>query len=339
MELRDAIITAGRFIWKGKQNSPLKNMRFIPYPGGFTARLYAHNGPEGVLIDVEGAIPNIALDGEKLLSIAKDTKVIDPPKLVNSNGEGTWDVAGVQLKGESIEEYPALPVEMTQVQDWKSCPDWWAIEHLLHAVSKDKQRADLMCLRFTPNAVDATDRHRIARAFIVGEWDGLVSASLFKSWPKGDVEYLFGETLAAFRIGDEIRMCALHKGRFEECEKALPPHWDGARVVVETAGLLDSVKRVKGLSERVSLALGILTVDVAGGGYVNTLSVKKGDDLPVIDGDPSTPTTVEVDAKQMFEALKGLPTPTVQLGFIGPGDPFRIDAGPLSVGIWGFTGG
>ncbi len=338
MELRDAIITAGRFLWKGKQKSPLKNMRFLPWPG-YGARLFAHNGPEGVIIDIQGEYPNIALDGDKLLTIAKDSKTLEPPKLINSSGEGTWEIGGVQLKAESITEYPSLPPEMSTAQDWKPCPDWWAIEHLLHAVSKDRQRADLMCLRFTPNAVDATDRHRVARAFICGEWDGLVSASLFKSWPKGDVEYAFTDTVAMFRIGLETRLCALHKGRFEACEKVLPAHWSGARVVVGTEELQESVKKVKGLTERVSLALGLLSVGIAGGGYANNLAVKKADDLPIIEGDPATPTTIEVNAKQLFEALKGLVTPSVQIGFTSPGDPLRIDAGPLSVGLWGFTGG
>lgn len=336
MELREAIKTAARFTWKGKQASVLSSVRFLPEHERTPPRLFAHAGPEGVLINLDADVPNAMFEGAVLASVAKDGK---GALSFTQAAERTWVLGGVHMDSGNVAEYPALPSFPTQ---YELAFDWWAVEQVLHAVSQDKQRRDLMCVHFSPSTVEATDRHRVARVFVEGTWKGLVPATLFKQWPEGDVFHAFTETMAVFQIGDQLRMASLGKGKFEDCDGVLPAAWYGPVMVVETDLLREAVKRVKDLVRNAKVNLSDLrfehspagepVITLMGGGFVHQQAAtvhKAHDAMPVV---------LRVNPKWLYEALQQVMTPSVRLGFLGPADALRIDAGAFTAGIWPFVG-
>lgn len=331
MDLHSAITTAARFCWKGKQASPMKSIRFIPKATADSrAALFANNGPEGVHIQVDGDLPNAMFDGETIANAVKGSKGEVPIERVNDKA---WCINGVHMHTGNVAQYPSVPVIPAE---FHSCPDWWAVEQVIHAVSTDKNREDLMCVNFTDKVVEATDRHRVARVFIEGKWSGLVPAVIFKRMPKGDVEYSFAEKMAAFRVGDETRLIMLKTGRFEACGDVLPAHYDGPAYAVRKDELEGAVKRVKGLkADRLALRF-TKTEDRAalhlhGGGYVHTFATQE------MAPHPTLPVEIGASTVQLHEALKAMYAPMVRLGFTSPNEPLRLDAGPLAMGFWAFT--
>lgn len=326
MQLREAIVKAAKFAWKGKQRSPTRCVRFLPSQNGNRSAVTATNGPQAILIFLEPGIevPNAMVEAEKINAAVKGVKVATIEAIANA----TVRISGVTLEGSNVNEYPAIP--MLPANDFHPLLDWWVIEKLLHAVSKDAQQPLLQCLHFRHDLVEATDRFRVARAFVHTPWEGLVPAATFRNWPGGDVAAAFSDDIAVFSVGDELRTTVLKRGTFQDCDKLLPPLLNCPAIRVETAVLRDTVKRVKALSSTCQLSLDGTVVNVAGGGFSETLA-GFGKETGVV--------MLHVNAGWLVEALQHVATPLVQLSYTGPGDPLRVESGPFVVGLWPFTGG
>lgn len=327
MQLRDAIAKAAKFAWKGKQRSPTKCVRFMPGGNDYRSALFATDGPQGILIWLDQDVPNVMIDAEKLAAALKGVKQATIEQVVNQ----TVVISGVRLEGGNVNEYPAIP--RFPESNFQKLQDWWTIEKLLHAVSKDPQQPILQCLHFRHDLVETTDRFRVARAFVRTPWEGLVPAATFRHWPDGDVHATFGEDLAAFRVGDELRFTRLKRGAFQDCDQLLPPWHEGSRAIVATKVLIDSVKRAKALAGACRLTIDAQMVQVEGGGFKETTLIHRTIDAP------EKPVTIHVNSTWLLEALRNVSTDRVVLGYTDSGDPLRIESGPYVVGLWPFTGG
>lgn len=328
MNLRDAIQQAARFAWKGKPSSLLKGIRFLPAVPGTPARLYANNGPLGVLIDLDiDQVPNVLIDAEKAAKVAKAEK--GPMSIGPCQGGVTLD--GISLENiDNVGSYPSLP-EIPQ-RAFTSCPDWPLVDQLLHTTSKDKQQPHLMALHFTPAVVEATDRMRVAQLFVEYDWTGLVPAEAFKNWPKGGVSYAFTEEMAVFKIGDELRFSMKQRGTFPEVGKLLIGN--RLAVAVETEELAAVVKKIASLVGQVELSFCTVCgepLKISGGGASEELLAHF---VYEYEGSPQS-GSVSVSSRWLLETLKVIRTQRVVVS-CGPcaQDPLLIESGAFVEGIW-----
>lgn len=331
MKLRDAILRAAKFCFDGKQRSSLANIRFLP-----EGRLYANHGSIGVMIDCDlRELPNIMVNGSELAAAAKEAAELLEIGGQSAGGEVTFvfqDKKGksytLKMTGGNVTEYPGIPA---LPEEWTDCPDWWAVEQVFHAVSKDKQQPALQCVKFSPDVVEATDRHRVARSFVHGNWNGLLPIEVFKQWPKGDVSYSFGDELIAFKVGDEVRITVpFARDGFPTLEKVFPRDHKGHRVIVDTDELRDLAKKVSAHGEDFIMRIEG-DIRVTGNGIEANLDVK-GDEV-------SAPLKMCVNAKWLHDSLKVVTTPNVALGYNHPQEPLRVESGVFVEGIWPLAGG
>ena len=331
MQLREAIAKAVKWVWKGKQRSPTKSVRFLPSNNGGRGALYATNGPQGILLFLDQGewIPDAMLDAEKL------SAAITNVKEVRLTADGAMvSVAGVAIESGNVHEYPPIP--QLPPGDFQPMPDWPTVEKLLHAVSKDPQQPVLRCLHFRHDLVEATDRFRVARACVRTPWEGLVPAEAFRHLPQGEMSALFDEDMAVFRVGEELRFSTLKKGTFQDCDKllpvGLPAGWSTVRV--ETADLVRVAKRAKALAPACGLLLTNTEASLRVDGFQEQLPA-------VVSPSSTTPVAVSlhVNAEWLVDAVSRVSTPVTRLGFASPGDPLRIESGAYCVGLWPFMGG
>jgi len=325
MLLRDAITKALKFTLKVKQRSPAKSVRFLPRHDGTRAAVYATNGPQAILIWVDDTdLPNVMIDGEKLSAAIKGTKEVRFDSVAN----GTVSLSGVRLEGGNVAEYPSTPPMPEEA--FKKVDDWWAIEKVLHVVSRDHQDPALRCLHFRKDMVETTDRFRVARAFVETPWEALVPSQIFSHWPAGDVSASFGPGQAVFMVGDEMRFTVLKSDLFVDCDPLLPACHDGPRVAVPTDQLIASLKRLKPLSDNSVLHLSPKEVRLEGGGYSDSLNTTFALDAP------EEPSRMAVNTAWFLESLQNVSTGRVLLGYTMAGELLRVESGPLVVGIWPF---
>lgn len=331
MRLRDAIVKSIKFAWKGKQRSPTRCVRFLPSQNGNRSALYATDGPQGILIFLDQGVdvPNTMVEAEKLSAAIKGLKEVT----IEASANETLNLSGVTIDGGNVNEFPTIPT--LPGRDFHPLPDWWVIEKLLHAVSKDMQQPLLQCLHFRKDLVEATDRFRVARTFVKTPWEGLVPAKTFANLPSGEMSATFGEDLAVFRIMDELRFTVLKRGQFQDCDQLLPPKHEGSRAITSRTELSNAIKRVKALATACKITLSPHAIAIEGGGFSETVENTQAHFST--NGAPNT--TLHVNASWMHEALHHVSTPRVLLGYTDPGDPLRIESGPYVVGLWPFQGG
>lgn len=323
MKLREAVLTASRFCWTGKQNSPMQFIRCIPATGGESAAVFATNGPIGVKITVDCDLPNAMFRGTLA---AQAVSAAEGEVSIEQAAQNVWRLANVRLESGQVANYPSLNYAPSE---FHACEDWWAVEQVLHAVSKDKVREDLQCVQFKPTAVAATDRLTVARAFIAGQWDGLVPVSVFKRFPAGDVQYSFDKYCSYFRVGDETRYAILKSGAFENCALAVPAYHAGPAYALSRERLEAALKRAKSLKQSaVSVTFQQGEIEFHAAGWSDAVAGR------VLAGEHD-PVSTMVAVAPFYEAVKRATTPRVQVGFTTPGDPIRVDSGPVAVGIWG----
>ncbi len=342
MDLHSAISQAVRFTWGGKQTSPLRNVRFLPASEGQRARLYANRGTLGIMLEVDqDDLPNIALDGDTLAGIAKATKELYCNPILKDNEAYFRDglEASHKARLQLLDTYPAIP-PVPAIGNWYSTPDWWAVEQVMHAVSKDKQQPHLQCLHFSDGVIEATDRMRVARTFLELPVRGMVSVDTFKNWPKNldRVDVVVADDIAWFRIGEEIRLSCLLKGHgFPELEGVLPKLYSGPAVAVDVDALTATVKKAaatKAEGMAITFNATVQALGIVSGGFsvgVNCETVRAPMSM--------APVTLQINSKWMLDALKICETPKVLLGYGNGLDPLRIETGPFVEGIWPISGG
>lgn len=329
MRLREALGKAVKFCWSGKQNSPTKSVRFLPSTSGRDA-VYATNGPQGILVGLDDDIrvPNVMIDGELIANVIKTVRECT----IEAGNNGDVKLAGITVKSGAVNEYPAIPQVPVAPAPF---PDWWVVQKIMHAASKDKQQPALQCLHFRPDLVETSDRYRVARAFVKAGYSGLVPIELFKGMPDGDVSVAFTDTMAVFAAGDEWRLSMLRRAVFQDCDPLLPVWRDGPRASVDAAELLDVMKRAKALSDVAKIIFFPRTDGQPGALQVHCggLSVSVSTQTHEV-----ASTTLQVNATWLFEALRNVSTPRVLLGYINSQEPLRVESGPYVVGLWPFKG-
>ena len=330
MDLRNAIAKATKFTWKGKQRSPSKSVRFVPGPTGLDMgpAVWATNGPQSIWIwlDPGTAVPDIMVDAERLNAAVKGQKDVTFANLAN----GSVELSGVKLEIGNIQEFPAVP--FFAMPPYMPVHDWPIIQKVIHAVSRDTQQPVLRCVHFRPDLVEATDRFRVARAFVQTSWEALVPAAIFAHWPEGEVTASFVEDRVVFRVKDEMRCSILKTGTFQNCDTLVPARFEGARVVVHANELLGIASRAKGLTTAVRVTFLEHDVRIDGGGVDEQLVImdQRRESL-------QSRVALRVNATWFWEALRNVSTPRVVLGYTYPGEPLRIESGPYTVALWAIT--
>lgn len=131
------------------------------------------------------------------------------------------DGSGIVLRGGgAVARVPCIEARMPAVPAipaLREVPDWPLVARVFHAAGVGMVgRPELAHVRFGPDATEATDSIRVARA-AVGIGDGeLVPADAFVRWPEGPVGCSFGKAYAWFRAADELRIVKLAEGWFPQ---------------------------------------------------------------------------------------------------------------------------
>lgn len=331
MDLHKALTKAAAFAWNGKQRSGLKNVSLLPRQGELGPRVYASQGSLGIMVYVDAEdLPNVAVDSDALKAILAGTKgltvEVSHKQVVFTDSEGG--------------QHTTIPQDMTGSpgippvpREWTTVQDWWAVEKVLHCVSKDKQQPHLQCVHFREGAAEATDRFRMARVFVDLPLKGLLSADTFRQWPK-NLETLdlavVDDSVVWLRMGDEIRLsCLMRAYTYSDLEPALPKVYNGPAVAVDREELTAAVKKAVATKEE-GISLGftpqVQAIGIVAGSFSTGINCK------VVRG-TSVAWTKHVNAKWLQSALRVCTTPKVLLGY-GDIDPLRVESGPFVEGLW-----
>ena len=288
MDARTAILRAVK--WVSKDKEPTRGMQgillvpafyeegvprqLVPHPDkelaktGVTVELphfppvvMATDGVTGIVIvlDPFARLPHVCVDGKAVEKALKGT---------NKATEFWWqprDKGHVLLETETGTKfllpcfdprahpgYPVLPKVLRGV------PDFAAVRALEHIPMKDDTRPELACLRFGPDAVEATDETRNARVSLgCGPAGGiLVPKRILQNWPKKkpeplDVGVAFENELAYVHVDGELRWAeTLPTDGFPDLAPILPVSHVGTRVRVRTMALKQAVKHATSYSPK-----------------------------------------------------------------------------------------
>ncbi len=331
MELRAAIARAAKVLPK-KKDSPFKHIRFIPGDGkDLSARVFATDGVRMSVVDVDGELPNVMLESDQVVKAAKDSKQLEVVEVGLGNIELRTDMTTYKGTGINFDDYPVLPPIPDEFDFWKN---WVQITRVFHAAAKDDE-PDLAVIHFTPQYVEALDKARLARWEVPGNWEGLVSANLFKSWPKGSVGVKFTKEYAFFKLAaDELRIGLLQHGKYPDTKNVLPK-------IPRNSALVDIGEIKNAVSQGTSISrLGLIKLEFGDEGLAVRAwqEGKVGESfealVPTVHKWYENTGSVLVNGKYVEQALKATVTPNVVLSFGDIVDPLRIDSGAFTACIW-----
>lgn len=342
MDLKTAIIRAARFARKPKDKEPTSELSFLrflpPMDATDRARVFATNGLTSVLLTLDEGVEvqNACAPAEVCEAMAKECDFIAQ---MNWSGKGLEFIAR-RKKGTDTYRYrvPAgsianFPSFQTPPEPMQYVPRWDAIAAVVHAAGDHKIDNDLLrCVRFSPKAVEATDRYRLARADVDMNWSGLVPNELFSHWPRGDVFARFTALYAFFRIGDELRYSNLLHGKYADIRSVLADEHRGHVALCPTEPLLKAVKQAVKMHKARIVGMEFK------GDTVKVLNWTHRDDQQfhtTMPAEGATDATVLVLGPHFYEALGTIKTPRVFVGY-GPGekDLVRLESGTLTVCLW-----
>lgn len=348
MELHKAIGTALHFVPSGKSAAEiLKSVRFFSPGANVPSYIYSTDGITGVVIPVDVPCFDMLIDGASLGPVKThpiESLFVDPHSGTSSATmklKGTGGYALTYKNPQAYPDFPAYPERMAPI------PNVRGLLQVAHAALKAGEtirgtpRPDLECVHFLPDRVEATDTYRMALADLSLGFTAKIHRNLFKHWPKGDapVSVAITDTHAWFKIGDEMRFCALQEGTYAS-GRNLREHvtvWhDGPSMVIDTKEFLDVIKR----AERASLSnvgaldfglfeLGIQVLD-AERGFSEKISGRPG----LAAGSVSEYPTFGVNLKHLVEALRSIPTPKVRVCYGGAANPLRLESGSCVECLW-----
>lgn len=337
MKLKKAIQRAAKVCSRKVEKAALQVIRFLPACQDGPPYVFATDGLRSVLIKVDcDDLPNVLLPVGDLVKVAKD-----PGNLkVTEIGYGRINLAtgiGVyRIQGLSFDHYPIVPTmpsAFTQIVPG----DWDCISKVFHAAAKETEEPELAVIHFTPGYVEATDKNRLVRVEVLGTWEGLVPANMFKVWGKGEVLAAFTDTHAFFQVGDELRIGhLLHTPNYPKTTAVVPVTHVGPFIVVHTRSMLDAVQRGSELSD-----LGMVTIEITDRLVIRAWSEQKERntyeaEIPLQDGtgNEGNEGMLLVAGKYLAEALNQVDTVNVHVGFGNVFDPIRIESGVFTAVIW-----
>lgn len=334
MELTQAIQRVAKVCPKKKDKANFQVVRFLPPQGDGPSYVYATDGLVTSLIKVDGdCLPNVLLPAGDLIKATKDSGEI---KIVE-DGYGQVSLItffGVyRLQGKSFDCFPGLP-RMPSSYTPISLGEWGDIRKVFHAAAKEAEDSELAVVHFTPDYVEATDKARLVRVNLSKEWSGLVSVSVFKSWPKGEVYVSFTETHAFFWVGDELRIGQLlNCPNYPKTASTIPGEHEGPYAVVSTRKIYEAAKQGAQLSD-----LGMVTLEFGDSLIIRAWSENQEAstyqaEIKIYDGSKHAGLFL-ITGKFLVEALAHVESRNIQLGYGGLSDPLRIDSGAYTACIW-----
>ena len=325
---------------KKKEKAALQAIRFFPRYQDNLPYVYATDGLRASLIKIDlDDLPNVLLPAGDLVKAAKDPGGLDVVESGSGKIELRTDISTYELLGMPLDHYPGIPAGPGEYRPIKTWP--W-VKKVFHAAGRETVEPELAVINFTPEYVEATDKSRVVRIELQEDWRGLVPASTFKAWPKGDVWSAFTSAHAFFWVGEELRIGTLfHNANYPKTAGLLPKEHKGPYIVVPTGALGGAVRQGSVLSH-----LGLVTFEITlekliirawqegrelseGGSYVATIDVLGGS----MAGSMGAGMLL-LTGKYLDEALRPVASPNVKLGFGGIADPLRIESGVYTACIW-----
>ena len=340
MDLRTAILQVAKVLPKKRVDVPefFTSIRFTTLTNGGHA-VYATDGIRFYIVPLAEPVPSVLLPADLLVKAARDATELHLVSSGYGKIEVQTDISKYQIQGIAFDTYPATPF----VPDIKDCPvvlNWQGVLDVAQAAGTEKFNPELAVVSFKPDYVEAMDTARLARSTLPGLGKGLVSASMFKSWPKGEVRCLFSEYYAYFWIdGQELRICTLQVNDSYPDTTETIPAGGKRRMLIQTKELARSIKQGTAVSD-----LGLVKLEYSGSS--NMLTVRAWNEsgegeafaATVVDLHPTLDPGVDgmalVNGKYMQQAIKGVKTPNAVLVFGESFDPVRIESGAYTVCLW-----
>lgn len=334
MDLKKAIQRVAKVCPRKKERAALQVVRFMPAVGEGSPYVFATDGLRSALVKVDlENLPNVLLPSSDLVKAAKDPGNMEVVEAGYGKINLVTEVGNYEIQGLPFDHFPGLP-NMPSTYNQIDKSEWAAITKVFHAAAKETDEPDLAVVHFTPDYVEATDKNRLVRVEVGGQWDGLVPASTFKVWPKGEVWYGFTTTHAFFWVGDELRVGhLLHSPSYPQTAKVVPGEHIGPHIVVPTRQVYEAVKQGAELSD-----LGMVTISIKDRLTIRAWSENQEASTYEAQVDVYDSTGHEgmllVTGKYLAEALAQVESLNFQLGFGGVSDPLRIDSGSYIACVW-----
>ncbi len=326
MNFKRAITTASKFTGK---SGITERIRGIPRSGVFPARVYATDGQVAVLCDLDEGldIPNATFDAKLLSKIAREGNIgamdmVEYGTVLVKVGASTYRLEDCAKPHNSASHFPGFPV---LPENWNAETQWDLVSRTLHAVSKDEDEPQLMCVNFHADGwVEASDKNRVVRVRQDpgATKSGMVPLRLFKNLPKREIFSCFSQSEAFFRIGlDELRFAALQRGVFPDVKKYVPEQHHGHEAIVETKDFKLACKRASALSP-----IHFVSLEFQRGKII----IKAWNEHPqtfevVLVADNSHESSIIISGQMLDDALDEVVTPAVSLGYTRPTEPLRIE--------------
>lgn len=337
MHLRQAIQRVVKVIPRKKElQANYGFVRFVAGNNGDRPWIYATDGQRIFSAMVDADLPTAVLESKLLAKAAKD-----PGNMILSNhGYGRIDLQTEhnRYSFQSGDPDGFLPPPVyPKKEQCQLIPDivWQEIvPPVVHAAATEKEDFELSVVRFTKDFVEASDKNRLARVEIAKDWEGLVSADLFKSWPKGDVHFLFRDNRAYFWVGDEMRFAPLLMHRYIDTDRMIPKTHPGPFVLVPTDALTVAVKQGTVVSK-----LGLVNLEIGSDKIVLRAWEGQADEtyeatIPIYHGCGQGGGRALVNGKYLVQALGPVKTPNVRLGYGHVTDPLRLESRSYIACVW-----
>ena len=346
MDLTNAIKRAVRFCPKGKETPEVLK------------QIHGTDGIVGTVIQTDH-LPDMILSAENALAISKkkvqSIYIEEMPLTDGSVGLSTifrmQDGGCYQLphkNDECFPQVPPFPAEWVPVDDM----DWAWVMKVIHASNplgnliSGKERQDLECIHFKEDRVEATDTARVALAEVYVGIIGKVPARVFKSFPSGPVFTGCSEGFVWFRIGDEFRYARIQEGKYasdRNLREYVPEYHNGPWVAVSVVEMRAAIAHALAVAptRSVFMEFGLGVVRVKSGSEDASFENEVPVTVPGIPGFPmgakSEYPKIIIDGKFLLEALKGVTTPRVRLGYHDRCEQLRLESGAYVEALWNKT--
>jgi len=326
--MREAIMAAAKFVQPphGKELVAIQGIRLLPKSGKTPARVMATRGTVGILIDIEGDVPNLVADAVGIEAAIR----ADPSARVSVEQDAVV-VGRYRFKPWcDVRRYPGLPV-IPGDERFQKIQNSDRIAQVLHAVSSDPNRPDLHCVSFRPGWCEATNGLGLARVPLAVNRTVQVHGAVFAGWQGGGVEWAVEVPIGAvFRRDGEVRwgeVYAAPLAPYPDLSRVSSERRDGVYAVVPTQRLRVAVKKAVSISPLRSVRVRFC----AGGVQVASLSdvkaARSADYQETVVALCSGDGAVLLNGGAAIAALGAVDTPRVLLGYVDPQTAVRVRSG------------
>lgn len=329
-DLRSAILKAANFAvpHRGRDQSPLSGIRLIPKADPYPARVFALGMGAGILIDIEGDVPNLVVDAAGINAATR----ADPDAIVWLDGD-LVAVGRYRFRPWcEVERFPGLPM-VPAPETFQNVRDFSMVPLVCHAVGKDPGRPELSYVSFRPGFVEATDGTRLARIPAPINRTAQIHPDVFEVWNPGACEFAAEPGIGAvFRWPGEVRWGQLYGGGATRPypNLALVPddRVDHIEVVVPVDAFKAAVRKATSVSPVKTVACRFRPGGVAIASVMDEAASRIAayeDKVPALcRGDAD----LVVNGTALVGALSTAQTPRVVLGLQGPRDAMVVRSGP-----------